>query len=269
MISNISNKIFPENIQNKSTRLISYTKKILNIPKSKKIGIFQLPVARTIGRSCSLSSLEKYMNVSIQTPINKQITIDDDQSINTLPNLIGYFTPIEDSSSVANINIRSMPKHFSDNCLVKMTSYVASLRNSPDLRSYDYSSNNNNNVSSCFSSLCSLCSLSSVDSLPNFTGCKALSTNEAGTPLLYLPSEVCPLPNTSSDLRSPSELVVQRLQGTEAPWPTDIKMKGILGISLEYLSGYTEMDSGQQTNQTRLLESYNVQSPRNYFKLPK
>ena len=26
--------------------------------------------------------------------------------------------------------------------------------------------------------------------------------------------------NSSGDLRSPSELVVRRLQGTEAPWPT-------------------------------------------------
>jgi len=232
MMNNISSKIFPENIHIKSN-LISYTKKIFNISKSKKIGIFQLPGVSTnsIIRSYSLGNLEKY--------VNEQITTDDIITMNISPNTGGYVTPEKDSSSsfpnssgylkstselvMKKIQSTEAPltKHFSENCLLKLTS---------NDRSYDFSSNHNN-VSSCFSSLCSL---SSMDNVP------------------------------SSPLSIEDKLD---------------KMKGIVGVSLEYLSGYTE-DFGKGASIPCSLcitnleidlmspeEFYNVQSPRNYFKI--
>ena len=85
------------------------------------------------------------------------------------------------------------------------------------------------------------------DPPPNFSGGSAtfeVSSEEA----------FCPLPNSSGDLRSPPELVVSRLQGTEAPLPKSSASEACSRLSIEEALSPLPNSSGGLLSKTKILD---------------
>lgn len=169
-----SNKILPEKCHTNTKTLLSYTKFWLNLSKifnRKKIGI------QTINRSCSMGSLDKYVNEP--QCIQDSMVGDNDETIVYQLDKSTIFTyPLRNSPRYRSNGISStstgIPKHFSENCLSDLCNFHmqngAKLPNSSvDFVAYRVSSEAAfsplpNKPST--SSLASLCSLSSSDSMP-------------------------------------------------------------------------------------------------------
>jgi hypothetical protein len=131
-----SNKIFPEKCHTNTKTLLSYTKFWLNLSKisnRKKIGVL------FIKRSCSLGSLDKYVNE---------------------PQCIHDNTVEENDARVQTYEVTStsteIPKRFSENCLSDLCNFH--IQNGAKL-TIKHSMNS-------LESLCSFASLSSLDSIP-------------------------------------------------------------------------------------------------------
>jgi len=155
-----TNKILPEECRTNTKTLLTYTKFWLNLSKisnRKKIGVL------FIKRSCSLGSLDKYVNDPQCTHDN---TVEkNDAREQTLPICVSMKLPSElvvkrlsapDQTYGVTSTSTEIPKRFSENCLSDLCNFH--MQNGAKL-TIKHSLNS-------LESLCSYASLSSLDSIP-------------------------------------------------------------------------------------------------------